>query len=65
MTTVYSEIFTVDLEHADVAYKLFDYWKAQGKTPEIKTSTRVVTISYSTINVTKDKESDNELPYHE
>lgn len=59
MTTVYSEIFTVDMEHADVAYSLFDAWKAQGKDPQLHTTTKTVTVSYITTNVTIDDRDDN------
>ena len=56
MIFTYGETFAVDLKHADVAYSLFDFWKAAGKDPELKTSSIGVGVSYKKTIITTDKE---------
>lgn len=60
MTTYYSEVFSVDMKHSDAAYRLFDAWKAQGKDPHIMTTTTMVTVAYTSVNITVDRENDDE-----
>lgn len=52
------ESFMVDLKHADVAYKIFDYWKAIGRDPQLKTSETMVEVSYTSLSVTVDKDGE-------
>ena len=61
MTFSYGETFVVDIGHADVAYSLFDAWKAQGKDPRISTSTTAVAVKYLKTIVTIDREETDEL----
>ena len=60
MTFTYGESFTVDLKHADVAYSLFDAWKAQGKDPQLTTSTTAVSARYMKTVITVDTEEDDD-----
>lgn len=55
------ESFTVDLKHADVAYKIFDFWKAIGRDPQLKTTETMVEVFYTSLSITADKEDENEL----
>ena len=60
MITLYTEMFTVDIGHADVAYSQFDAWKAQGKDPRLSTTERTVTVYYVKSTVTIDAEQSAE-----
>ena len=60
MTYTYTESFTVDIAHADVAYKLFDMWKALGYDVKLDVSTTAVSVSYSRTCFTIDKENTDE-----
>lgn len=53
------ESFAVDLKHADVAYKIFDFWKAIGRNPQLKTSETMVEVSYTSLNITADKDDES------
>ena len=60
MICVYGETFAVDLAHADVAYSLFDAWKALGRKPNLTTSEMMVAVGYIKTCITIDKKEETD-----
>lgn len=58
MNYTYTEIFCVDIKHADVAYKVFDMWKALGIDPELNIDSRRVSVAHTRVCVTIDKDGE-------